>query len=176
MLAGLLKGLKYGVAWLLASGAAVTLSWWGVQTVLAGTGYHPPRAVPIAADSGSPEDAEPLTSSTHRPRPSPEVTWYTHRPSPPPAPRKPAAHSRAPAPSGSPPGDVVRSYDTRGGQVVLDLGRTSASLVSATPRSGWSMQVWKATTWIRVDFRTGSEVVTLVCDWNQHPPQVRTVG
>src|SRR5438093_9815079 len=41
------RGLIHAAAWSLATGAAVTLSWWGVHTVLAGTAYDPPRAVPI---------------------------------------------------------------------------------------------------------------------------------
>jgi hypothetical protein len=40
--------------------------------------------------------------------------------------------------------------------VVFDLGGTDATLVSATPGSGWSMQVWKTESWIRVVFTSGT--------------------
>jgi hypothetical protein len=43
------RGLVLVLAWTLATGAAVTLSWWGVHTVMAGTAYDPPRALPITA-------------------------------------------------------------------------------------------------------------------------------
>ena len=66
------RGLVHALAWSLATGAAVTLSWWGVRTVMAGTAYDPPRAVPIAAGARSDRDiTENLSSSTHRPRPTP---------------------------------------------------------------------------------------------------------
>jgi len=42
------RGLVHTAAWLFATGAAVTLSWWGVHTVVAGTAYDRPRALPIA--------------------------------------------------------------------------------------------------------------------------------
>ncbi|NKQ29008.1 hypothetical protein HF200_32950, partial [Streptomyces galbus] len=43
------RGLVHVLAWSLATGAAVTLSWWGVHTVMAGTAYDPPRALPLTA-------------------------------------------------------------------------------------------------------------------------------
>lgn len=49
-------------AWVVATGVAITLSWFGVETVLKGTGYDPPRAVPLPADPAAPD-----ASSTHRP-------------------------------------------------------------------------------------------------------------
>lgn len=66
----------------------------------------------------------------------------------------------------------VRSYDTDGGRVVFALGKTSASLVSATPASGWSMQVWKTETWIRVEFSSGADRVSVFCTWHDSAPRV----
>ncbi|WP_189934693.1 hypothetical protein [Streptomyces sulfonofaciens] len=178
----MLKGLMHGLAWSLATGGAATLSWWGVHTVLAGTAYDPPRAVPIAA-GGSPRHAKPVSSSTHRPRPTPSPTRRPRPPRPPapvhsaPAERGPS-HSPPPSSPGTGTGTddgVVRSYDTKGGRVVLDIGRTSARLVSATPNPGWSMQVWKEPSWIRVEFATDSDEVSVFCTWNGHQPQVQIV-
>ncbi|MFD8027164.1 hypothetical protein ACFV3F_00075, partial [Streptomyces sp. NPDC059717] len=45
----MVKGLVHVLAWSVATGAAVTLSWWGVHTVMTGTAYDPPRALPITA-------------------------------------------------------------------------------------------------------------------------------
>lgn len=62
------RGLVHALAWSLATGAAVTLSWWGVHTVMAGTAYDPPRAVPISASArDSHSGAGALSSSTRRP-------------------------------------------------------------------------------------------------------------
>ncbi|MBX4178485.1 hypothetical protein K3A88_28170, partial [Streptomyces geysiriensis] len=85
-MAAMRRGLIHVIAWLLATGAAVTLSWWGVHTVMAGTAYDAPRALPITAADASVRDGadddgkgpggeddggESLASSTSRPSPSP---------------------------------------------------------------------------------------------------------
>ncbi|MFJ4337369.1 hypothetical protein [Streptomyces sp. NPDC088915] len=66
------RGLVHALAWSLATGAAVTLSWWGVHTVLSGTVYDPPRALPVplwASDGTHGSGDAPLTSSTRYPGP-----------------------------------------------------------------------------------------------------------
>jgi hypothetical protein len=70
----------------------------------------------------------------------------------------------------------VHSYPVQGGRVTLDLGESSATLVSATPESGWRMQVWKQDEWIRVDFTSADNTTTssVFCTWNGHPPVVQT--
>uniref|UniRef100_A0AAU3GWS2 Secreted protein n=1 Tax=Streptomyces sp. NBC_01401 TaxID=2903854 RepID=A0AAU3GWS2_9ACTN len=184
------RGFVHAVAWSLATGAAVTLSWWGVHTVMSGTAYDPPRAVPISARAGQATNV-PVSSSTHRslPSPSPSATASPTTPTPsPPASRKPS--TPAPSPSRDeekPPADAgdqgdptasgeVKSYPTRGGRVVLELADDSAKLVSATPEQGWSMQVWTNPEWIRVDFSDGAgATVSVFCTWNGHPPLVEIV-
>jgi hypothetical protein len=56
--------------------------------------------------------------------------------------------------------------------VVLSLGEASATLVSATPGTGWSMQVWKTETWIRVEFTSDTDRVSVICAWHDGPPHV----
>ncbi|MFJ7332664.1 hypothetical protein ACIQU3_29920 [Streptomyces sp. NPDC101110] len=162
------RGLVHVLAWLLATGAAVTLSWWGVHTVMAGTAYDPPRALPVKAAD---------TSSTREPKASAAPPERT----PPPKRRQPgtSAASEKPGSAPSPPPGTapaasgrVRSYDTDGGRAVFDLGRRSASLVSATPGAGWSMQVWKTESWIRVEFSSGADRVSVFCTWHDGPPRV----
>lgn len=169
------------MAWSLATGAAVTLSWWGVHTVMAGTAYDPPRAVPLAADG---DRAEPLSSSTHRPDPTPtpspskskkppessRSSESSERPESKPSAAKPSKPSTPSAPA-STPGNV-KSYSSEGGRVVFDLGKDSATLVSATPAAGWSVQVWKQSTWIRVEFTSGADKVSVFCTWHDHAPAV----
>lgn len=163
------------MAWSLATGAAVTLSWWGVHTVMTGTAYDPPRAVPLAADD---DRAEPLSSSTHRPDPTP--TPSPSRSKKPPKPSKTPETKPSKTGTGKPstpstpaaaPGNV-RSYSSEGGRVVFDLGKDSATLVSATPAAGWSVQVWKQDTWIRVQFTSGADKVSVFCTWHDHAPLV----
>ncbi|MGW3033178.1 hypothetical protein ACWDCB_18340 [Streptomyces sp. NPDC001178] len=162
------RGLVHVLAWSLATGAAVTLSWWGVHTVMAGTAYDPPRALPITAADATTQESQPLASSMRRPSPSPSrSTARTPSPTP--------TTSTAPPPSPTPTSTAsgqVKSYDTDGGRVVFDLGKASATLVSATPGSGWSMQVWKTETWIRVEFTSGTNKVSVICTWHDGPPHV----
>ena len=169
------RGLVHVLAWSLATGAAVTLSWWGVHTVMAGTAYDPPRALPIAAaEANSPE---PLVSATARARPSqtpkrtpaPSTTRRTASASP--APVKSASGSPAPKPSAT-GSSHVEAHDTAGGHVVFDIGTADATLVSASPKSGWSMQVWKTASWIRVEFTSGTDKVSVFCTWHDGPPHV----
>ncbi|AZS87064.1 hypothetical protein AB0465_08890 [Streptomyces griseoviridis] len=169
------RGLVHVLAWTLATGAAATLSWWGVHTVMAGTAYDPPRALPIAAADATTQESKPLASATSR---APKPT----RSAPPPA-RTPAVTPSA-SPTASAPGTTptpsptpstsgeVKSYDTDGGRAVFDLGATSATLVSATPGAGWSMQVWKTESWIRVEFTAGADRVSVFCTWHDGPPRV----
>ncbi|MFE7649834.1 hypothetical protein [Streptomyces phaeoluteigriseus] len=178
------RGLVHVLAWTLATGAAVTLSWWGVHTVMAGTAYDPPRALPLTAGDAKAQRSEPPTASatsrsastpprpSSSPSPSPSRTT-DGRESGGPAASSPSAATAPADPSGrSGPSGQVKSYDTDGGRVVFDLGKTSASLVSATPGAGWSMQVWKTESWIRVEFASGADRVSVFCTWHDGPPRV----
>lgn len=165
---GMRRGLVHVLAWSLATGAAVTLSWWGVHTVMTGTAYDPPRALPITAGDTTARKSKPLASSTERAQPS-KGPSHRQTPSgkPAPTPSRTAPSSPSPTTSGQ-----VKSYDTDGGRVVFDLGGTYATLVSATPGSGWSMQVWRTETWIRVEFSSGADRVTVFCTWHDSAPRV----
>ncbi|MGW5493624.1 hypothetical protein [Streptomyces olivaceoviridis] len=167
------RGLVHVLAWLLATGAAVTLSWWGVHTVMTGTAYDPPRALPVTAagtdtrdvTSASPERSASPTPSRERPvrptaTPAPART-PARTPSPPPSPTVTATASGR-----------IKSYDTDGGRAVFDLRPADASLVSATPGTGWSIQVWKTESWIRVEFSRGADRVSVFCTWHDGPPRV----
>ncbi|MFF3915087.1 hypothetical protein ACFYZB_16605 [Streptomyces sp. NPDC001852] len=163
------RGLVHVLAWLLATGAAVTLSWWGVHTVMAGTAYDPPRALPVTAADATAQGSKALSSPTDRPSPSKRPSTSPTAPAPTPT-RSPSASTTASPPSSA--SGQVKSYDTDGGRAVFDLGPSSATLVSATPGTGWSMQVWKTATWIRVEFSSGTDRVSVMCTWHDGPPHV----
>ena len=55
---------------------------------------------------------------------------------------------------------------------MFDLGPADATLVSATPKAGWSMQVWKTEAWIRVEYTAGADRVSVFCTWHDGPPHV----
>ncbi|MCX4434102.1 MULTISPECIES: hypothetical protein [Streptomyces] len=170
----MLRGFVHVLAWSLATGAAVTLSWWGVHTVMTGTAYDPPRALPIMVGGKTTQEAKALASTTSRPSasPSPSASKPTASPRPSATPVPSTSPSADPSPSASGPVGRVKSYDTDGGRAVFDLGTTSATLVSATPGSGWSMQVWKTESWIRVEFTSGADRVSVFCTWHDGPPRV----
>ena len=149
------------------------MTWWGVHTVMAGTAYDPPRALPItaadtagrtstAADAGTPAHGrEPDAPPTHREHADPDRVTHAEQP------------SARPTPSKTP--STVKAYDTDGGRAVFDLGTDYATLVSATPGAGWSMQVWKTESWIRVEFSAGADRVTVFCTWHDGPPHVQVL-
>ncbi|GHE27487.1 hypothetical protein GCM10017771_42180 [Streptomyces capitiformicae] len=180
-MAAMRRGLLHLLAWLLATGAAATLSWWGVHSVMAGTAYDPPRALPITAvdakaqgaPAPDPGTARPTPSSTKRPAPEPEPEPdKSDRAEPSPTPSESAPPSAGPS-AGTPTySGRIKSYDTEGGRAVFSLDDTYATLVSATPGSGWSMQVWKTETWIRVEFASGADRVTVFCTWHDSAPRV----
>ncbi|MFC9845394.1 hypothetical protein [Streptomyces sp. NPDC127595] len=170
------RGLVHVLAWSLATGAAVTLSWWGVHSVMTGTAYDPPRALPITAGDVTTPQAKPLATSTERAEASDrsveEASKAPRSPKPSATPSKTPGAS--PPPSSSDASSAqVKSYDTDGGRAVFALGKTSATLVSATPGSGWSMQVWKTETWIRVEFSSGVDRLTVFCTWHDSAPRVQ---
>lgn len=148
------------MVWTLATAAAMAGTWYGVRTVLAGTAYEPPRALPISGTT-TPPAAEPAPSQA-----SPSQVA-----SPTPTP----GNTQSPAAQPSPDTSRVKSYPVRGGRTVFDLGESSATLVSATPEEGWQMRVWKQSAWIRVDFVAGTRTTSVFVTWNGHPPQVQTV-
>ncbi|MFB9393295.1 hypothetical protein ACFPM3_33535 [Streptomyces coeruleoprunus] len=175
------RGLVHSLAWSLATGAAVTLSWWGVHTVMAGTAYDRPLARPLApaeTAAGSPTgpEAEPRASSTQRPRTAPALPSRspsaTRGESGPTREPTPSRSSAAPSPTAGTGGGTVKSYAVDGGRVAFDLGDTSAELVSATPASGWQMQVWKQDTWIRVTFTRDGREISVFCVWHDTAPRV----
>lgn len=197
-----LRRLALAGAWSLATGAAVTLSWIGVHTVLAGTDYDAPRALPVSEVSPS-HQAEPRSSSTHRPKPSPSSTSPSTEPgssagrgsgnSGDSGSRSPSGsdgsgassapgtggpgggqHPQPPSGGGSPSPGEVRGATVQGGRAVFEVRARDASLVSATPNAGWNMQIWKSERWIRVQFTNGESSSTVFCRWDGSPPRIET--
>ncbi|MFE2104731.1 hypothetical protein ACFXAF_02485 [Kitasatospora sp. NPDC059463] len=179
------NGLVQLGAWAAATGAAVALSWLGVHTVLAGAAFEQPTALslpsPASADGQRPTPTPSATQPQPAGRTEPAATPSTGRASAPPpratasAPPSPTATATArPAPATSTTSSV-HSYPVPGGRVAVDLQSDHASLVSATPDSGWQMQVWNGPQWFRVDFTKDDQANSVIVSWNGYPPRVDRV-
>ncbi|HEX3589797.1 MAG TPA: hypothetical protein VHV74_09200 [Pseudonocardiaceae bacterium] len=151
------------LVWLAATAAAVAVSWLGVRTVVHEAVVSPPQlAVPsIPVGTVTPPAVTsippPTTTTTVPAAPTTTVTTTTPKPV---------------TTTSKPPN--VHSYAVQGGQVVLALNPTSATLVSATPADGYSAQAWQESGWLRVDFTKGDTTSSLFATWNGHAPTVQT--
>lgn len=189
------RALVHTAGWLAATTAAVAVSWHGVHTMLSGTAYDPPQALPISVqNSGSPLPPTAMgptpaaSASVPSESPSPEEDDKT--PSTPPTPSRatsspkqpqqgdPPVEQQVPPPPAPEPNQEytgqVQSKAVEGGQVAFEMGPDWAKLVSATPESGWAMTVWEQPTWIRVDFVKDNITWSVFCVWNEQPPQIDT--
>ncbi|AWI28926.1 hypothetical protein E3E14_05145 [Streptomyces sp. ICN441] len=183
-MARMLRALVHAAAWSLATGAAVALSWWGVHTVMVGTAYDRPRALPIAADARTPQASAPQSPATRdpgvpEPEPEPEPSSGGEPGdgggSPvgtPPAGKPAATPGGSKRPWSPPPSGNVKSYTVEGGRVAFDIGPGSAELVSATPSGSWTMQIWKQPTYIRVTFSQNGREIDVFCTWHDTAPRV----
>jgi hypothetical protein len=162
---GAVRNPTFALAWLAATTAAVAVSWLGVRTVVHDAVLSPPQlAVPASpVGTGTPPPVPPSTT----PVPTTTSVGPTSVTTTPP----PTTTTTTTAP---PTSSNVHSYAVRGGQVVLSLGATSATLVSATPANGFAVQVWQETGWLRVDFSAPSGTSSVFATWNGHPPSVQT--
>ncbi|MEU6502982.1 hypothetical protein [Streptomyces californicus] len=196
------RQLKQGIAWMLSTAAAGTLSWWGVHTVMAATAYPSPSPIALTdtqveekrrEDSGPDPTRRPdAGKATARPTPAPGDGEPDDESSPDPTPSAsadPTPTRTAATPSGEPSEagggsggrstgttGEVKGYAVDGGRVTFDMKRDYAELVSAAPNAGWRMQVWKHDLWIRVMFTNGDREISVFCSWHEHPPLVEIEG
>jgi hypothetical protein len=170
IIADMTRALTGLAAWLAGTALAVGLAWFGANMVVRDAGMSPGvqvisvvPATPTAQPSTPPASpALPSLPASSAPRASgsPAATQSA---------RSPAASS--PSPSASAAG-TVRSYTLAGGRVALLVSGDSATLVTATPDSGFSVQTWSGTDWLRVDFTSGAQVSSLIASWYQEAPAV----
>ncbi|MFG6196746.1 hypothetical protein [Nonomuraea sp. JJY05] len=149
------RALRYAAIWCGATAVAVSVSWFGVRGVLRDefvddVGVEPFVAQTIAADEA------PLTVTSPSPRPSPTPSLSR-------APRKPEK-SPEESPVRSPaPRTPLKVVKVKGGEVAFTLGPEGCRLVSATPVSGYTAKVARATGWIRVDLVKGEHGTGVFC-------------
>lgn len=158
-------------AWLAGTALAVGLAWFGANMVVRDAGMSPgvqvinvAPATPAAQPPTPPASPAAIVSSAPRASGSPTAS-----------PSGTAAPTSRPSTSTTPTATAdgtVRSYSLDGGRVALDVTGDSVSLVTALPDSGFSVQTWSGTDWLRVDFSSGAQVSSLIASWYQHAPTV----
>ncbi|MFC1419326.1 hypothetical protein [Streptacidiphilus cavernicola] len=169
-------GLVRAGAWAAATAAAVSVSWFGVHSVLADDSAGQPQTLVVAVTVPATVPPPPPPTSIGTPAQTPSAS-----PTPdagPTAARTAHAQPSGPAAPAAPPAspsEAVQSFTRPGGLIVVAMGATSAHLVTATPDPGWSVHTWSQPTWLRVDFEKddGTDSVFYVT-WNGHPPTVQT--
>jgi len=144
-----MKRLLTGVtAWIAGTALAVGLAWFGAGIVVRNTAMTP--SVPTISPAGPARSQTPASPRATESAPS-------------------ASPTASPSPTAA---GTLRSYTMTGGRVTLDMTATSATLVTAVPNSGYSVQNWSGTDWLRVDFSSGTKVSSLIASWNGHAPAV----
>jgi hypothetical protein len=162
-------------AWLAGTALAVGLAWFGANMVVRDAGMSPgvqvinvaPASPAVQPPTPPASPALPTAPATHAPA-SPAASQSGQRPA-----------TTSPSPSATPTASptasdagTVHSYTLDGGRVALLVTGDSATLVTATPDSGFSVQSWTGTDWLRVDFTSGAQVSSLIASWYQHAPTV----
>jgi hypothetical protein len=180
IIADMTRALTGLAAWLAGTALAVGLAWFGANMVVRDAGMSPGvqviNVVP-AAPAPQPTIAPPSPASSAAGIPGTPGTPGASGASGSPAASQPgrSAATSSPSPSTTPSAaaaGTVRSYTLAGGRVALDVSGDSATLVTATPDSGFSVETWSGTDWLRVDFSSGAQVSSLIASWYQHAPTV----
>jgi hypothetical protein len=172
-------------AWLAGTALAVGLAWSGANMVVRDAGVSPgvqvinadpspaavlptPPAPPTPPAASTPAASDPARS-TAASSPSPSAS-ASIKPSAKPSPTAKAT-SPATATNTATAGSV-HSYTLTGGRVALLFNGDSVTLMTAVPDSGYSVQTWSGTDWLRVDFSSGAQVSSLIASWYEHTPTV----
>jgi hypothetical protein len=170
IIADMTRALTGLAAWLAGTALAVGLAWFGANMVVRDAGMSPGvQVINVAPASPAPQ---PTIAPASPALPAPSASSTPGASGSPSASRPgPSATTSGPSPSASAAG-TVRSYTLAGGRVALDVSGDSATLVTAMPDSGFSVQTWSGTDWLRVDFSSGAQVSSLIASWYQHAPTV----
>jgi hypothetical protein len=182
-------GLVRAGAWAAATAAAVSVSWLGVHRVLGDTSYEQPRmlaAAPVTSASSAPPLPTAIASPNRTPTGSATATatataTTTATATPPPARSTggtPGSGAGGPSGTTGATGATgqIQGYNRPGGRIVVDMGATSASVVTAVADPGWSVHQWYGDDWLRVDFMQGTADSIFYVTWNGHAPSVQTWG
>ncbi|MBE1586259.1 hypothetical protein ACFPOI_57120 [Nonomuraea angiospora] len=149
------RALRYAAIWCGATAVAVSVSWFGVRGVLRDEFVDDVDVEPFAAQTIAADEA-PLTLTSPSPTPSPSRAPGKPVKSPTKSPVKSPVKSPAPR-------KPLKVVKVKGGEVAFTLGPEGCRLVSATPVSGYTAKVARATGWIRVDLVKGEHGTGVFC-------------
>lgn len=190
--------------WLAVTASAVTVAWFGIDSVVgAQASVFPQLLTPVDASgaagpvlgagtggegqtgagqtgAGGPSSAVPTPDQGSTPTPG----RGSSSPAVPPSgsPTEPAAQVPAAPPAAPSSADgQVRRFSMVGGVVVAQFDGDTVNFVSASPNSGYRMQDWIETgqEWLRVDFTESADddiVYSLFITWNGYSPQWTEAG
>src|ERR1700678_2367838 len=171
IIADMTRALTGLAAWLAGTALAVGLAWFGANMVVRDAGMSPGvQVITVVPASPAPPPTIAPTSSALPTSSAPGASGSPAASQP-----GPSATTTGPSPSttaSAAAAGSVRSYTLAGGRVALDVSGDSAALVTAMPDSGFSVQTWSGTDWLRVDFTSGAQVTSLIASWYQHAPTV----
>ena len=173
-------------AWLAGTALAVGLAWFGANMVVRDAGVSPgvqvinadpspaaavlptPPAPPTPPAAGTPTASDPARrTAASSPSPSASTSKSKSKST------KPSATAKATKPAtNTATAGTVHSYTLAGGRVALLFNGDSVTLMTAAPDSGYSVQTWSGTDWLRVDFSSGAQVSSLIASWYEHAPTV----
>ena len=177
-------------AWLGGTALAVCLAWFGANMVVRDAGVSPGvqmiNAAPVAPATEPPPPTNPPAPTTlPAPTSSPRAAGTTAASEPSrsaeasssPSPTAPGSTTPSATPPATPSATAtaagsVHTYTLAGGRVALLVTGDSATLLTAVPDSGFSVQTWSGTDWLRVDFSSGAQVSSLIASWYEHAPTV----
>ena len=184
-------------AWAAGTAVAVSVTWFGASVVVRNAGVGPgmpvvnaavlpvPTATAPAAPAGPPGPppvtVRPTAAATTTPVASGRATVPASPAARTQSPSLSASPSRSPSPSLSPSPSPsasqtlaggVTAYTLAGGRVTLEVTPTSVQLVTAVPDTGYAVQTWSGTDWLRVDFSSGPQVSSLIASWYEHTPTI----
>jgi hypothetical protein len=182
---GMMRVVVGLAAWVAGTAIAVSVAWFGANVVLADAGagqgvpvinaapltpVTPATVTPAAVTGAGAGTAAPSASSaageaasTPPSQAVPAVGGSTAAH----APTSPTVTAGTTDAAGG-----VHDYTLTGGRVTLDMTKGAVQLVAAVPDTGYSVQTWSGTGWLRVDFSSGPQVSSLIASWYQHAPSI----
>jgi len=166
------RTIAFVTLWFVAGAAATTVAWLGVSTVseqLAGSGSHPD---PLSAEEIADDAAGVSTTTTVETSTSSTSTTSTTLPG---ATTSTTVRSTPttvspPTTVAPPPQPVVRSYDLVGGSATLRFSPNGVTVVVATPKSGFTVDVGESHSGgARVEFESDGHRSRLDAWWDGGP-------
>ncbi|MDA3647707.1 hypothetical protein LZ318_36750 [Saccharopolyspora indica] len=146
------RAFTYVGVWLVATTAAVTVTWLGVRDIIQDAVFDQPV----------PKSARPVVTPPSLPLPPPGTAPSTTVDTP----------DAEPVPEAEDVDDV-RTFELDGGTAVLAVRPEEAELISATPRRGYTVQTWEHPDgWLRVEFTASEDASTLIATWHAGPTTV----